>query len=189
MVWSINTLTKPYKCASHATQLFWLSINKAIKDLIYNVYIELLRLSYAIPKKNLLVNFGPHWARSSDGTKWHNLIQSWQVLRYPHKFLESAWYIRNNNCTAIFYFQECCHLSQSIGHPHPKPIKPQQAGWPLLSLCICCSGVMTTPVVSGCHWGPNGFHMPLRDIQLPVVENSCSHRGTAGFSTWLSDNK
>ena len=126
---------------------------------------------------------------SSDGTKWHNLIQSWQVLRYPHKFPESAWNISDNNCTAIFYFQECCHLSQSIGHPHSKPIKPQQAGWALLSLCICCSGVMTIPVVSGCHWGPNGFHMPLRDIQLPVVENSCSHRGTAGISTWLSDNK
>ena len=42
---------------------------------------------------------------------------------------------------------------QSIGHPHPKPIKLQQAGWPLLSMCICCSGVMTTPVVSGCQWG------------------------------------
>ena len=42
---------------------------------------------------------------------------------------------------------------QSIGHPHPKPIKLRQAGWPLLSMCICCSGVMTTPVVSGCHWG------------------------------------
>ena len=42
---------------------------------------------------------------------------------------------------------------QSIGHPHPKPIKLLQAGWPLLSMCICCSGVMTTPVVSGCHWG------------------------------------
>ena len=44
-------------------------------------------------------------------------------------------------------------LLQSIGHPHPKPIKLRQAGWPLLSMCICCSRVMTTPVVSGCHWG------------------------------------
>ena len=42
---------------------------------------------------------------------------------------------------------------QSIGHPHPKPIKLRQAGWPLLSMCICCSGVMNTLVVSGCHWG------------------------------------
>ena len=51
-----------------------------------------------------------------------------------------------------------------IGHPHPSPLSSKQAGWPLLSMCICCSEVMTTHVVSGCHWGPSGFHMPLRDI-------------------------
>ena len=38
--------------------------------------------------------------------------------------------------------------------------------------------------VSGCHWGPSGFHMPLRDIQL--VDTSWSLRGVAGISTWLS---
>ena len=59
----------------------------------------------------------------------------------------------------ISHSSQSCTLSflevpyQSIGHPHPKPIKLRQAGWPLLSMCICCSGVMTTPVVSGCHWG------------------------------------
>ena len=76
--------------------------------------------------------------------------------------------------TYIYIYISYVCVDQSIGHPHPKPIKLQQVGWPLLSMCICCSGVMTTPVVSGCHWGPNGFHMPPRDIQL--VDTSC-HRG------------
>ena len=78
----------------------------------------------------------------------------------------------------------CKIQTQSIQHPYPKLIKLQQAGWPLLSMCICCSGrhyVMTTPVVSGGHWSPNGFHMPLRYIQ--IVDTSCSHRGAAGIST------
>ena len=42
-------------------------------------------------------------------------------------------------------------------------------------MCICLNGVTTTPVVSGCRWGPSGFHMPLMDIQL--VDTSCSHQG------------
>ena len=71
---------------------------------------------------------------------------------------------------------------QSIAHPHPKPIKLPQAGWPLLSMCICCSGVMTTPVVSGWHWGSQWVpYVPLRNIQL--FDTSCSHWGAAGIST------
>ena len=83
--------------------------------------------------------------------------------RYFHG-VEFIKYIRNTSMqtliwkipvifTLILDMDINLFATQSIGHPHPKPIKLRQAGWPLSSMCICCSGVMITPVVSGCHWG------------------------------------
>ena len=115
---------------------------------------------------------------------WYGLIYDVWSSNVVHDIINSPdkdSIPRQCGFTLTFINSVSWRTIQSTGHPHPKPIKLRQAGWPLLSMFICCSGVMTTPVVSGCHWGPNGFHMTLRNIQL--YDTSRSHWGAAGIST------
>ena len=124
-----------------------------------------------IPKEWLDIKFLANitqtkWVNMKNSTQqeyvWHSSTQSeGRIEEWGEKkgsrarggiFLPTmTWEVHPTTMALLFPLTS--YTPQSIGHPHPKPIKLRQAGWPLLSMCICCSGVMTTPVVSGCHWG------------------------------------
>ena len=67
-----------------------------------------------------LFNTGSGHNMSLDGTKWRNLIQSWQVMRYPNIFLEKTLHTSDKNCTAIF-------SSRMLWQISPRGIFPEMA--------------------------------------------------------------